>query len=114
MARLLEQAVALGLGLLQLSRRLRMGLREELARLVPCCVQHLGTLPLAFLAIALDLGLAALQIHLTAAHFLLGPPELCSGRVLRVALERVCEIGGSADEMERVHPDRVPGRLDGG
>ena len=102
----------LRLGLLQLGGRVGMRLREELARLVPRCVQHLGALALALLAVALDLGLALLQLDLPAAHLLLGPAELSGRGVLRVALERVGELGGGADEMERVHPDRVPGRLD--
>ena len=112
-ARLLEQAVALGLRLLQLGGRVGVGLREQLARLVPRGVQHLGALALALLAVALDLGLARLQVDLAAAHLLLGLAELGGRRVLRVALDRVGELGGGADEMERVHPDRVPGRLDG-
>ena len=58
MARLLEQAVALGLRLLQLCGRVGVGLREQLARLVPRGVQHLRALALALLAVALDLGLA--------------------------------------------------------
>ena len=75
-ARLLEQAAALGLGLLQLARRVGMGLREELARLVPRGVQHLRALALALLAVALDLGLALLQVVLAAADLFLGLREL--------------------------------------
>src|SRR6185312_5456267 len=57
-ARLLEQAAALRLGLLELARGVGVRLREELARLVPRGVQHLRALALALLAVALDLGLA--------------------------------------------------------
>ena len=113
MARLLEQAAALRLGLLQLARRVGVRLREQLARLVPRGVQHLGALALALLAVALDLGLALLQLVLAAAHLFLGLPELRRGGVLRVALDRVGELGGRADEVQRVHADRVARRLDG-
>ena len=112
-ARLLEEPVALGLRLLQLAGRFGVRLREQLARLVPCGVQQLAALPLALLAVALELALALLQVGLAAAHFFLGLPELCSRSVLCVALDRVGELRRGADEMECVHADGVPGRLDG-
>ena len=60
--RLLEQPVALGLGLAQLLRRVAVRVREQLARLVARVVQHLGPLALALLAIAFDLGFAVLLL----------------------------------------------------
>ena len=60
------------LGLLELARRVGVRLREQLAGLVPRGVQHLGALALALLPVALDLGLALLQLVLAAADLLLG------------------------------------------
>ena len=114
MAGLLEQPVALGLGLLKLTRRVRMRLRQQLARLVPRRVEHVGALALALLAVPLDVGLALLKLALAPAHFLLGATELRGGRVLRVALDRVGELGGGADHVQRVHADGVARRLDRG
>src|SRR5436190_1406180 len=68
MARLLEQAVALCLGLLQLARGVGIRLREQLARLVLGGVQDLAALAIAFLPVALDLGLALQELALAAAH----------------------------------------------
>ena len=111
-AGLLEQAVAARLRLLQLARRVGVRLGEQLAGLVAGGVQHLGALALALLAVALDLGLALLQLVLAAADLLLGPAELRRGCGLRVALDRVGELGGRADQVQRVHADGVAGRLD--
>src|SRR3954470_24957876 len=86
--------------------------REELARLVPGGVHHLGSLPLALLAVALDLGLTFLQLVLPATYLFFGLPELRGRCVLGVALDRVGELCGGADEVQRVHPDGVPRRLD--
>ena len=49
---------------------------------------------------------------LTPRDLFLGPRQLIRGRLLRIALERVGELGGGADQVERVHADRVTGRLD--
>src|SRR3981081_3404067 len=89
-----------------------MRLREQLARLVPRGVQRLGALALALLAVALDLGLAVLQLVLAAAHLFFRLAELRRGSVLRVALNRVGELRGCADEMQCVHPDRVSAGFD--
>ena len=113
MAGLLEQAAALRLRLLELAGRVGVRLREQLARLVARGVQHLGALALALLAVALELRLAILQLALPAADLFLGLAELRGGGVLRVALDRVGELGGGADEVQRVHADGVAGRLDG-
>jgi len=75
-ARLLEEAVALGLGLLQLAGGVGVRLRQQLARLVPGRVQQLRALSLALLAVALDLCLAILQVVLAAADLFLGLAEL--------------------------------------
>ena len=76
--------------------------------------QDLGALALRLGPVALDLGLALLQLVLLRAHLLLGALELRCGGGLGVALERVGELGGGADQVQRVHPDGVPGRLDVG
>src|SRR6266404_3107485 len=89
-----------------------MRLREQLAGLVPRGVEHLRPLALALLAVALDLGLAVLQLDLATAHLFLRLAELRRGGVLCIALDRVGELRGSADEMQRVHPDGVPAGLD--
>ena len=112
MARLLEQAAALGLRLLELAGRVGVSLGEQLARLVAGGVQHLGPLPLALLAIPLDLGLALLELVLAAADLFLGLRKLRAGCVLCVALDRVGELGGGADQVQRVHADGMAGRLD--
>ena len=113
MARLLEQSAALRLRLLELAGRVGVRLREQLARLVAGGVQHLGALALAFEPVTLDLRLAVLQLALAAAHLFLGLPELGAGGGLRIALDRVGELGGGADQVERVHADGMARRLDG-
>ena len=87
---------------------------EEVAGLGLRGVHDLGALALRLGAVALDLGLALLQLALLRAHLLLGALQLRRGRRLRVALERVGELGGGADQVERVHADGVAGRLDVG
>jgi hypothetical protein len=109
---LLEEPVPARLGFLQLARRVAVRVREQLARLVAGGVHHLGALALRFLAVALDLGLALLQLALPAPHLLLGALELRRRSRLRVALDRVRELGGRTDQVQRVHPDRVARRLD--
>ena len=111
-ARLLEQTGGAGLGLLDLLRRLEVGLGEQLARLVLGRVDDLGALTLALCAVALDLGLARLQLVLASRHLFLGPVELRRGGGLGVALDRVGELGGGADQVQRVHADGVAARLD--
>ena len=83
-----------------------------MARLVAGIVQQFRTLALALLAEALDLCFAVLLLATAAAHLLLGLCELGLGRALCVGLDRVGELCRGADQVERVHPHRVPGRLD--
>ena len=109
--RLLEQPGALRLGVAELLARVAVGLREDLARLVAGRVQDLAPLALGLLADARDLGLALLELHLRLANLLLGLADLLGGGLLRVALDRVRELGGRADEVQRVHADRVARRL---
>src|SRR5207253_9225263 len=101
--RLLEEPRPACLGLAELLRRLGVRPREELARLLVRRAEDLGPLPLAVRAIALDVGLLGLELALAAPDLLLGAPELGGGRGLRVALERVRELRGRADQVERVH-----------
>ena len=112
-ARLLEQAVALRLGLAKLLRRVAVRVREQLARLIAGGVQHLGALALALLAVALDLRLAILLLAPATAYFFFGLGELRLGCLLCVGLDRVRELGGGPDQMQRVHAHGVPGGLDG-
>ena len=95
MARLLEQPVAARLGLAQLARRVGVRLRQEVAGLGLRGVDDLGALALRLGAVALDLGLALLQLALLRAHLLLGALQLRCRRGLRVALERVGELGAA-------------------
>jgi hypothetical protein len=111
-ARLLEEAAPAGLGLAELARRLGLRLLDQLAGLGLRGVEDLGPLALGLGAVTLDLGLARLQLALAGAHLLLRALELRGRRGLRVALERVGELGGGADQMERVHAHGVAGRLD--
>src|SRR5213075_1850677 len=76
-------------------------------------VHDLGALALALLAVALDLRLTILLLAATAAHLLLGLRELCLRRTLCVRLDRVGELRGRADQVQRVHADGMTGRLDG-
>ena len=75
-------------------------------------VEHLGTLALALLAIALDVAFALLQLTLATAHLFLGAADLGHGRRLRVALDRVGHVRGGPDQVQRIHANGVPGRLD--
>ena len=68
---------------------------------------------LALEAVALDLGLASLEVLLPVTNLFLGPAELDGRRRLGVPLDRVGELGGRTDQVERVHPDRMTRRLDG-
>src|SRR5918993_2257451 len=112
MTRLLEQPVAASLGLPQLASRIGGRLRQLLAGLGLRSVHDLGALALRLGAIALDLGLALLQLVLLRAHLLLSALHLRSRSGLRIALERIRELGRCADQVEGVHPDRMPGGLD--
>src|SRR5207244_9960156 len=85
---------------------------EQLARLVAGRVEDLSALAVALLPVPLDLRLALLQLALASPDLLLGLAELGRGRRLGVALDRVGELGGGTDEMERVHPHGVARRLD--
>ena len=58
-----------------------------------------------------DLGLALLELHLRLTDLLLGLADLLRGGLLGVTLDRVGELGGRADEVQRVHADGVPRRL---
>jgi hypothetical protein len=111
-ARLLEQPAPLGLRLLELAGGVGVGLRQKVAGLVPGRVQQLGALPLALDAVPLDLRLAPLEILLAPADLFLRLAELGGGCVLGVALDRVGELGGGADQVQRVHADGVARRLD--
>src|SRR6186997_648061 len=113
MARLLEQAVALRLGLAQLLRRIAIRVCEKFTGFVPGCIQHLCALALALLAVALDLRLAILLLASASAHLLFGFGQLSLGCLLRVGLDGVGEFGSRANQMQRIHPYRVPGGLDG-
>src|SRR5215211_7755636 len=93
-SRLLEEAGALRLGVAELLTRVAIGLRENLARLGSGRVQDLSALALGFLTDARDLCLALLQLHLRLANLLLGLPDLLGRSFLRVALDRVGELGG--------------------
>ena len=112
--RLLEQPVPARLGLAQLARRVGVGLAEQVAGLGLGGGEDLRALALRLAAVALDLGLALLELVLLLAHLLFGALELRGGRGLGVALERVGELGGGADQVQRVHADGMPGRLDVG
>ncbi len=68
---------------------------------------------LALLAVTLDLRLAILLLAWAAAHLLFGLGQLRLGCLLRVGLDRVRELGGGTNQMQRVHPHRVPRGLDG-
>jgi hypothetical protein len=111
--RLLEQPVPLRLRLAQLLGRVTVRVGEQLARLVARVVQDLGTLSLALLPVPLDLGFPVLHLAAAAANLFLRLGELRLGGALRVGFDRVGELGGGADQMQRVHPDRVARRLDG-
>ena len=113
-ARLLQQAGAARLGLAELGRRVAVRVREQLAGLGLGGVHDLVALALALLAEALDLPLLLLQLALAAGDLDLGAPELGGRRVLRVALERVGELGGGADQVQRVHADGVTRGIDAG
>jgi hypothetical protein len=108
---LLEQPGGPRLGLRNLLRGLLLGVLDRLARFALRRVQHLGALPLALLPVAVDLALPLLQVALATGHLLLRPPQLASRGRLRVALDRVGHLRGGADQVQRVHPHRVPGRL---
>src|SRR5205085_1349283 len=111
-ARLLEEPRALRLRLAELGLRLGVRLRDDLPRLLVRRAQDLRPLALALLPVALDVGLGRLKVALAAPHLLLGLPELRRRGALRVALQRVGELGRRANEVERVHADGVPGRVD--
>ncbi len=111
-ARLLEQPGRPRLGLAQLATRLLVRLGDDVPRLALRGGENLRALALALLTEAVDLGVALLELVLAVPHLLLGPPELRCGRVRRVALERVGELGGRADEMQRVHAHGVARRVD--
>ena len=112
MSRLLEQACGARFGLLDLLRGLLLRFLRRLPGLGLRGVQHLGPLALALAAEALDLGLAVLQLALAPGHLFFGAAQLRGRRALGVALDRVGHLGGGADQVERVHPDRVARRLD--
>src|SRR5262249_4115458 len=75
-------------------------------------VDDLGPLAVALLAVALDLGLAGLQLMLAAPDLLLGPGELDRRCILGVPLERVGQLRCRAAEMQRVNPDGAGRGLD--
>ena len=110
-ARLLEEPCAARLRLPHLGRRVAVGVRKDLAGLGPRLIHDLGALPLGLLADPSDLGLLLLEVHLRLADLLLGDRDLLRRGLLGVALDRVGELGGGADQVERVHPDRMPARL---
>src|SRR5829696_165706 len=110
-ARLLEEPVAARLGVVELRARVAVRLRQDLARLVSRGIEDLAALALGLLANACDLGLALLQVHLRLADLLLGLADLLGGRFLRVALDRVRELGRRANEVQGVHADGMPRRL---
>ena len=112
MACLLDEPGGARLGLANLLGHVALCVLEQLARLVPGGVRDLGPLALGLLAVALDLGLAVLQLALAPRDLFLRSRQLIRGRLLGVALERVGELGGRADQVEGVHADGVAGRLD--
>jgi hypothetical protein len=109
---LLEQARPARLGLAQLLCRLPVCVGKQLARLVARRVDDLSPLALALLPKALDLVLAPGELGLPAPDLLFGLADLRRRRALGVTLEHVGELGRLADQVQRVHADRVPGRLD--
>jgi hypothetical protein len=111
-ARLLQEPVAARFGLAELACRVGVGLAEQVAGFALGGGQDLGALALGLRAITLDLALALLELVLPPAHLLLRALKLRGGGGLGVALERVGELGGGADQVERVHADGVPRRLD--
>jgi hypothetical protein len=113
-SRLLEEPRTLGLRLAQLGLRLGVRLGDDLPRLLVRRAEDLRALPLALLPVALDVRLLRLDVALAAPHLLLGLPELRGRGALRVALERVRELRRRANQMERVHADGVPRRVDAG
>ena len=112
MASLLEQPGATRLCLAELLARLAVRIGDELPGLVAGRGQDLVPLALALLAEPLDVALALLDVLLALAHFVLGALKLCCRGALRVALEHVGELGGLADEVERIHANCVAGRVD--
>jgi hypothetical protein len=114
MARLLEEPVPARLGLAQLARRVGVRLAQQIAGLGFGGSEDLRALALRLAAVALDLGLALLQLVLLLAHLFFGALELRGGGGLGVALERVGELGCGADQVQRVHADGMPGGLDVG
>src|SRR5207302_9848234 len=86
--------------------------REQLPRLVAGVVQHLRALAFALLAETLDVGLSVLLLAAAAADLLLGLPELGLRRALRVGLDRVGELRGGANQVQRIHAHGMPGGLD--
>jgi len=110
--RLLEQARAARLCLAKFLCRFLVRFGEELASLVPGRGQNLVALALTLVAVALDIGFLLLEVDLLLPHFLLGPLNLSGGCLLSVTLEHVCELGGLADQVERIHADAMPGGID--
>ncbi|MBA2461456.1 MAG: hypothetical protein H0V45_06795 [Actinobacteria bacterium] len=89
-----------------------MCLREQLTGLRLRGIRDLGALALRLDAVALDLGLALLQLALLGRHLLLRALQLRGGCVLSVALERVGELRGRADQVESVHANGVTRGVD--
>ena len=110
-AGLLEQPGRPRLRLRDLLGCLLLRLLRRVARLALGCVQQLGPLALAFLAVLLDVALALLQLTLAPRDLLLGAAQLRGRGGLRVAFDRVGHLRGGADHVHRVHPHRVAGRL---
>src|SRR5918995_7380523 len=109
---LLDEPRRACLRLANLLRSVALRVLKQIARLVSRRVHYLGTLALGFLAVALDLGLAVLQVALALRHLLLGPGQLVRRGLLSIAFERVGELGGGADQVQGVHANGVTGRLD--
>jgi hypothetical protein len=109
---LFEQSRAACLGLTQLLARLTRRLGDELPRLVPRRGQDLDPLPLAFVAEALNRGVALLEVELLLPYLLLGALNLGGGCFLRIPLEDIGKFRGLADEVERIHANGVAGRID--
>ena len=112
MASLLEKTGLAGFGLAQLLGRVAVRVGDELAGLGAGRCSGLVAQPLALVAETLDLGVLPLEVLLLLPDLLLGPLVLRRRGLLGVTLEDVGEVGGLADQMERVHPDCVPGRID--
>jgi hypothetical protein len=112
--RLLDESRGACLRLAAFLARFAVRVGQELTGLFPGRVQRLGTESLALATEALDLALLLAQFLSAFPNLRLRPAELRCRRALGVALDHVGKLSRLPDQMERIHPQRVPGRLDVG